>query len=130
MAQKATIYDLPAAGSAPVVVRCTQVSRQMFVQESGLAADFQGITMSLLTPKGFGKYDVGNTFTIPPSELLEPYLIAGAPGDRDPYAPPIGNGGSSPNPVSPGGPVTEGTVIFQATSATATPTTIVVTEWN
>lgn len=128
--QRATTYNLPAAGSAPVVVRCTMVSRQMFVQESGLDAAFQGITMALLTPLGFGKVAVGDTFTIPPAELLEPYLIAGAPNDHDPNAPPIGNGGSSPNPVGPGGPVTLGTPIFQATSATSTPTTIVVTEWN
>jgi hypothetical protein len=128
--QKATTYDLPAAGSAPVVVRCTQVTRRMLVQESGVAADFQGITMALLTPNGFGKYMVGDEFTIPPSELLEPYLIAGAALDHDPHGFPIGNGGSYPDPVSPGGPVTQGTVVFQATSATATPTKIVVTEWN
>ena len=128
--QKTTTYNLPAAGSAPVVVRCTLLSRQMFVQESGVATDFQGMTMQLLTSLGFGQVAVGGAFTVPPTELLEPYLIAGAPNDHDPYAPPIGNGGSYPNPVGPGGPVTQGTPIFQATSATATPTTIVVTEWN
>lgn len=128
--QKATTYELPVAGAAPLVIRCTMVTRQMFVQESGLAADFQGITLQLLQPKGFGQVAAGDQFTIPPTELLEPYLIAGAPGDHDPHAPPIGNGGSSPNPVSPGGPVTQGTPVFQATSATATATKIVVTEWN
>lgn len=128
--QKATTYNLPALGGMPVVVRCTMVSRQMFVQESGLDASFQGITMAMLTPQGFGNMAVGNTFTIPPAELLEPYLIAGAPNDHDPNAPPLGNGGSYPNRVGPGGPVTQGTPIFQATSATGNPTTIVVTEWN
>lgn len=128
--QKATTYNLPAAGQPPLVIRCTMVTRQMFVQESGLSAAFQGITLQLLTSNGFGRVTAGDAFTIPPSELLEPYLIAGAPNDHDPHAPPIGNGGSSPNPVSPGGPVTQGTPVFQATSATATPTTIVVTEWN
>ncbi len=128
--QRATTYNLPAAGSAPVVVRCTMVSRQMFVQESGLDAAFQGITMALLTPLGFGKVAVGDTFTIPPTELLEPYLIAGAPNDHDPNAPPIGNGGSSPNPVGTGGPVTLGTPSCPATSAPATATTNGGTEGN
>ena len=128
--QKVTTYDLPAAGAAPLVIRCTMITRQMLVQESGLDAAFQGMVIQLLTSTGFGVVAVGDAFTIPPSENLQPYLIAGAPNDHDPNAPPIGNGGSGGVPVAPGGPVTLGTPIFQATSATATPTTIAVTESN
>lgn len=128
--QKATTYDLPALNANPVTVKCTMVTRRMLVQESGLSAAFQGITMRLGVSSGFGQVTWGDWFTIPPSELLEPYVIEGAPGDRDPHAPPLGNGGSYPFPCAPGGPVTTGTPVFQATSATATPTAIVVTEQN
>ena len=130
--QKVTTYVLPAAGGVPVVVRCTMVTRKMSVQEDGRAnaGVFQGLILQLLTSNGFGDLSVGDSFAIPPNQLLEPYVIEGAPSDRDPNAPPLGNGGSSPYPCAPGGPITHGTPVFQATSASANPTTIVVTEQN
>lgn len=127
--QKVTTYNLPALNANPVTVRCTMVTRKMSVQESAAAdANFQGVTMRLGVSNGFGQVTWGDWFTIAKDALLEPYVIEGAPNDHDPNAPPLGNGGSSPYPVSPGGPVTQGTPVFQATSATATPTTIMVTE--
>lgn len=59
----------------------------------------------------------------------EPILIEGYPGDHPPNTAPIGNGGSYPLPVCPGGPVTDGTPILQIKSATANATTINITEW-
>jgi len=59
----------------------------------------------------------------------EPILIEGYPGDHPPNVAPLGNGGSYPNAVCPGGPVTDGTPILQIRSATASATTINVTEW-
>ena len=59
----------------------------------------------------------------------EPILIEGYPGDHPPNTAPLGNGGSYPNPVCPGGPVTDGTPILQIKSATANATTINITEW-
>lgn len=133
--QKVSIYNLPAAGSAnPTTVRCTMVTRKMAVTEDGSAnaGVFQGVMYRLPLPNSlaFGDTQWGPWATVPPNELLEPIIFEGAPNDHDPNAPPIGNGGSSPYPVAPGGPVTLGTVIFQATSMTANPTTVNVTEWN
>lgn len=122
--QKTTQYNLPAAGAAPVIIRTTQVSSRLLLQEDGAAAGgaVQGFIYWPLTPLGSGLNKVGPKITVAPQQ--EPVLIAGYPGDHPPNQDPIGNGGSSPFPVGPGGPVTLGTAICQATSATATPTVV------
>jgi hypothetical protein len=88
---------------------------------------FQGLIYQLLTSTGFGQYTVGPAVTV--QDPLEPIVIAGYPGDHPPNTVPIGNGGSAPNPVGPGGPVTLGTPVIQLTSASAAATEIQVTEW-
>lgn len=131
MAQKVTEYTLPAAGGAPTIVKCTMVTSRMEIIEDGSvnAGVPQGLIGSLLYPTGFGTYTVGPVFEILPG-TEEPYVIAGYPGDHPPNTAPIGNGGSSPYPVSPGGPVTTGTRVAQFTSATASTTKLRVTEWS
>ena len=130
--QKVRLIQIPANGGVPVVVRCSMVTRKMTVQEdmSGNAGVFQGIRYQLLQPCGFGIITGSDWIEVSPNELLEPIVFEGAPNDHDPNAPPLGNGGSFPNPVGPGGPVTLGTPIFQVTSAGGNPTAIEVTEWN
>lgn len=131
MSMVVTTYALPAAGGAPVVVRCTQLTSRMEISESVVAsADMQGLVGQMLKSTGFGTVQVGEAFDIPPSQSLEPFVIAGYPGDHPPNTVPIGNGGSTPFPVSPGGPVTLGTPTSQWTSASATPTTIKVVEYS
>lgn len=130
MPQVSRVIALPATGGAPVVVRCTRLTSRMEIQESSTtSAGMQGIEYSLLTPTGFGKYTVGPVIDVPPSQSLEPIVVAGYPGDHPPNTVPIGNGGSGGQPVGPGGPATQGTVVFQATSASGSVTSIVVTEW-
>ncbi len=131
MAQVARVIAVPAAGGAPVVIRCTQLSTRMTIQEDGAAnGGFQqGLIIQLLTPKQFGQFSVGPTQQIPPNLSLEPVLVAGYPGDHPPNTVPIGNGGSGGQPVGPGGPATLGTPIVQVTSA-GLATSIDVTEWN
>lgn len=127
---------LPARGGVPVVVRCSFVSSRMLVQEDGSAnaGVQQGIAISLLYPTSADsptpalEWTVGPQFVIAPANSLEPFLIAGYPGDHPPNTVPIGNGGSFPYPCAPGGPVTHGTPVFQATSGSATPTVIDVIE--
>lgn len=131
--QKASLYNLPANGGNPVVIRCTMVTRKALMQEdaSGNGGVFQGIRYQLpQSINGFGQVTWGPWIEVPPNELLEPVVFEGAPGDRDPHAPPIGNGGSYPYPVAPGGPVTLGTPLCQATSVSANAITVNVTEWN
>lgn len=127
--QKTTQYNAPAAGGNPVVIRCTQVSSRMSLQEDapgGEAYVFQGFIYQLATMLGNGTYSLGPAIHVAPTE--EPVTIAGYPGDHPPNTVPIGNGGSSPFPVCPGGPVTHGTVICVATSATGTAIVIDATE--
>ena len=130
MPEVQTAYTAPAAGSAPLVVRCTRVtSRMTFVEANATNTGPFGLIYNLLTALPFGKYTVGPTVMIPAQYEPEPTLIAGYPGDHPPNTVPIGNGGSGGQPVAPGGPETLGTPIFQVTSASATPTTVLVTEW-
>src|SRR5580658_6612419 len=131
MAQVERVIAVPAAGSAPVVIRCSQLSTRMTIKESAAADDdVQGLIYSLLTPLPFGQVTVGPVVSVPPDFEPKEILVAGYPGDHPPNTVPIGNGGSGGQPVSPGGPETLGTPIVQVTSATATPTSVVVTEWN
>lgn len=125
--QKVTQYALNAVGGAWTLIRCTQVSSRMLLQEdSATNAGLQGIAYQMAIPQGDGTFDYGPTLLVPPQ--LEPTLIAGYPGDHPPNTVPIGNGGSYPYPVAPGGPVTHGTIICRATSASATATTVDVIE--
>jgi hypothetical protein len=133
MAQKVRLIALPVVGSAPVVIRCTQVtSRMEITEDSGLNAGVQqGLQGNFLTSNGQGGVTAGPLLTWIPNanDLQEPIVIAGYPGDHPPNTVPIGNGGSSPYPVSAGGPVTLGTRIIQLTSASATATQVRVVEW-
>ena len=130
--QKTRVINVPAAGGVPVVIRCTMVTEAMTIQEDGSANNGfqQGLIYNVLTPKKSATanaWTVGPAIQVPPGQ--EPIVFAGYPGDHPPNTVPIGKGGSSPFPVCPGGPVTLGTPICQITSATATATTIDVTEW-
>lgn len=127
MPQVVSVYAIPAAGAAPVVIRCTRVTSRMEIVETvaaGLGA--QGLDYSLLTPTQFGNFTVGPVVTAAPFDEI---LIAGYPGDHPPNTVPIGNGGSGSQPVSPGGPQTLGTPVVQLTSATAVATSVACTEW-
>jgi hypothetical protein len=102
----------------------------MEIQESvATAAAAQGLEYQLLTPTQFGNFTAGDSVLIPPSQSLEPLIIAGYKGDHPPNAVPIGNGGSGSQPVAPGGPQTLGTPVVQMTSASASTTEVAVTEW-
>ena len=127
--QKTTQVAVPAAGSAPVVIRCSMMTAVMSIVEDGAAngGALQGLVVEDLTSKGFGAVTVGVARNLPPTQ--EP-LVYGTPNDHDPHKPPIGNGGSGGVPVSPGGPTTIGTPICQLTSASANATVVNVTEWN
>ena len=125
--QKVTQYTAPKDSDPPVLVRCTQVSSRMQIQEDAATlAAMQGFIYALAYLKGGGDIVWSDDVTVPPQ--LEPTLIAGYPGDHPPNTVPIGNGGSAPYPVAPGGPVTQGTVICRVRSATGSATTINVTE--
>jgi hypothetical protein len=122
MSQITRVIPIPAAGGNPVVVRCKITSSRMTVQEDGAsnAGQQQGLIINILTPTSSDSanaWTVGPAIQIPPNLSLEPFLIAGYPGDHPPNTVPIGNGGSSPYPCAPGGPVTHGTPMFQVTSA-------------
>lgn len=126
MPQKVTIYAIPAAGSPPVVIRCTRVTSRMEIVEN---PGYQGLIAQDLTSTGqktLASYTVGPAYDVQPDQ--EPLVFAGYPGDHPPNTVPIGTGGSSPDPVGPGGPVTLGTPIVQLTSLTATATSVRVTE--
>lgn len=133
MTQRVSLYVLPAVGGAPVVIRCTQVTSRMEIIEDGTltTGTMQGLQGSFLTPNGQGGWTVGGVTDFPPNanNEQEPILIAGYPGDHPPNTVPIGNGGSAPYPVAPGGPVTHGTPIIQLTSMTAEPVQVRVAEW-
>lgn len=141
MGQKVRVIPVPAAGGVPVVIRCTQVTTRMTIQEStateatapaGNTATVpaQGLVISLLTPEA---NNLPNSWTVGPAlnifAFFEPFVVAGYPGDHPPNTVPIGNGGSFPYPCAPGGPVTTGTPICQVTSG-GTATDIIVTEWD
>ena len=128
MTQVTTQYAAPAAGGNAVVVRCTQVSSRMRLQEdpSLNAGVLQGFIYRQATMQGNRLYTLGPPVAIGPTQ--EPELIAGYPGDHPPNTVPIGNGGSAPFPVCPGGPVTHGTVICVVTSLTASAILINATE--
>jgi hypothetical protein len=140
MDMRVRTFVVPALGGVPVVVRCSFTSSRMLVQEAvaGTAtvpAIQTGLSISLLYPNSNTsnnpalEWTVGPPFIIPGGENLEPFLIAGYPGDHPPNTVPIGNGGSFPYPCAPGGPVTLGTPVFQVTSALAgVGTTIIVIE--
>lgn len=128
MPQVTNVYDIPAAGGAPVIIRCTRITSRMEIRESVDTDDGeQGVIYEQLTPQSFGVNTVGPAVEYPPDQY--PLLFAGYPGDHPPNTVPIGNGGSGSQPVAPGGPQTLGTAICQLTSLTATPTTVSVTEW-
>lgn len=131
--QRATTYAIPAEGGNPVILRCTMVTRKVAIVEdaSGNGGVMQGLRYQLpQSINGFGVVTWGDWIEVPPSDSLEPIIITGGPDDHDPTAPPVGNGGSYPYPVSPGGPVTLGTPICQITSLGANATVVAVTEWN
>lgn len=137
MPQVINVYNLAAAGGAPLIIRCTRVTSRMEIIEDGSAnGGFQqGLIGQQLTPVGFGVNTVGSTFNVAPNVDDEPLVFAGYSGDTEPHTVPIGNGGSgtdrlgNPQPVSPGGPATLGTAIVQLTSASANTTKVRVTEW-
>lgn len=124
MPQNVRVIALPVAGGNPVVIRCTRVTSRMEIIES---PGFQGLIAQNLTPTQFGNYTVGPAYTV--QDSAQPLVFAGYPGDHPPNTVPIGNGGSGGNPVGPGGPATQGTVIVQLTSASANTTSVRVTEW-
>lgn len=123
MGQIQHAYAVPALGAAPLVIRCTKVTSKMVVEETPTNNDFQGLSGNRLKALAFGA-----VFVEPLFATTAPIVIEGYPGDHPPHTVPIGNGGSSPLPVGPGGPVTMGTKVLQLTSATATPTNVLVTE--
>lgn len=135
--QKVRKLAVPAAGAAPLVVRCTMVTTRMEIREdaSANAGVAQGLIYQLYQPlkvasanQGVGELAPGDTIQVLPGS--EPIVIAGHLVDHSPHKEPIGNGGSAPFPVAPGGPVTHGTKIIQLTSASGNATSIDVTEWN
>lgn len=123
MPQVVNVYQLNAAGGAPVVIRCTRLTSRMEIRES---PGFQGLIYQQLTPTQFGNFLVGPTVELQDSQ--EPLVFAGYTGDHPPNTVPIGNGGSGGQPVSPGGPQTLGTPIVQLTSLGAA-TAVAVVEW-
>ncbi len=132
--QRTRVISVPASTGTPVVIRCTQVSSRLTIQEDGSAnsGTAQGLIYSVLTPTGSASanaWTVGAAVQVSPALSTEPILVAGYPGDHPPNTVLIGNGGSYPYPVCPGGPVTHGTPIVQVTSASGNATVIDVTEW-
>lgn len=130
--QKVSQYAINGNGGAFTKIRCTLGStRRMSIVEDGAAnaGTQQGLQYQLVTNKG-GDLTFSPTVQVPPDLSLEPIIIEGGVGDHAPNREPIGTGGSSPFPVSPGGPVTNGTIVLQIRSASATATTIDVTEWD
>jgi hypothetical protein len=129
MAQKFRTIAVPAAGGAAVVIRCTQMTEAMSISESGLTP--QGFIYQALTPTNAAvanAWTVGPAIIVPANSPLQPIIFQQKLNDHSPNRINIGGPGSFPNPVAPGGPVTNGTPIVQVTSATATPTTITVIE--
>lgn len=131
--QKTRVINVPAAGGVPVVIRCTMLTEAMTIQEDGSANNGfqQGLIYNMLTPMSSAtrtSWTVGSAIQIPPNVSLEPIIFQSKRNDHSPNRQPIGNGGSSPYPVCPGGPVTTGTPICQVTSASALATVIDVTE--
>jgi len=124
MPQNVSVYAIPAAGSTPVIIRCTRVTNRMEITEQ---PGFQGLIYQQLTPKGFGVNTVGPAVEVQDSQ--QPIVFAGGKGDHSPNAAPIGNGGSGSQPVAPGGPETLGTPICQLTSASAVATSVSVVEY-
>lgn len=122
MSQKTRLIEVPAAGGDPVIIRCTQITTKISIQEDGSANGGvrQGLIYQRLTSTGHGQVTVGPAVTVLPAQ--EPIVFEDGM--------PIGNGGSSPYPVSPGGPVTQGTPICQMTSVSDNATAVDVTEWN
>ncbi len=131
--QNTRVVAVPAAGGVPVVIRCTQMTEAMTIQEDGSANNGfqQGLIYNVLTPT---KSATGNAWTVGPAiqvaanVSLEPIVFQSKRNDHSPNREPIGSGGSAPYPVCPGGPVTNGTPICKVTSASALATTIDVTE--
>lgn len=132
MSQISRLIAIPAAGGVPVVIRCTMVTEAMTIQEDGSMNNGfqQGLIYSQLTSTGAlgpNAWTVGPALTVPPNLGLEPIIFQQKRNDHSPDRSPIGNGGSAPYPVGPGGPVTHGTPICQITSA-GLATKIIVTE--
>lgn len=133
MGQVSRVIAINAAAGAYTVIRCSKTSSRMEIFEAGdqNGGFQQGLTYQLLTPKSAdaaSAWTAGPAVNVPPNLSLEPILIAGYPGDHPPNTVPIGNGGSSPYPCAPGGPVTLGTPIVQIKSL-GLATNVVVTEW-
>ena len=130
MSQKTTQYAINGSGGAWTQIRCTLgATRRMSIQEDGAAN--AGVQQGLQYQQG--KNDghtvhYGSTIAIPADLALEPFVIEAGVGDHAPNREPLGTGGSYPYPVSPGGPVTHGTIVLQIKSLTATATVIDVTE--
>ena len=139
---------LNAVGGAFTLVRCSLgCTTKMKIVEDGSANGGvqQGLEYNLLRLPFPGEVPATTevivdtsgykrVYVVEPLQTLafgngEPILIEGYPGDHPPNTAPLGNGGSYPNPVCPGGPVTDGTPILQIKSATANATTINITEW-
>jgi hypothetical protein len=139
-----------AAGGELTLIRCSLgCTTKMKIVEDGSANGGvqQGLQYNLLRLPFPGENTAAETtivvvdrsgysrlYVVEPTQTLafgngEPILIEGYPGDHPPNTAPIGNGGSYPNPVCPGGPVTDGTPILQIISNTADATTINITEW-
>lgn len=123
--QKTRQININGSAGAFTKIRCSIMAFRMLIQED-LAANAgvaQGLQYQMATT-------VGADVTYGPTlETGEPIEIVGSAGDTNPHKEPIGSGGSSPNPVAPGGPVTTGTIILQIKSASATATVIDVAEW-
>ena len=139
MGQVTRVIAIPASTGVPTVIRCTRVTSRMQIVEDGAAnaGVQQGLTYQQLTPNSTtapqtaanpNEWTVGPAIQIPPNVSLEPIIFQSKRNDHSPNRQPIGNGGSSPYPVCPGGPVTTGTPICQVTSASALATVIDVTE--
>jgi|GEM_PF-2479594 len=130
--QKTRLIPVNANNGAWTMIRCTIFATKMAIVEDGSAnaGVQQGLEYQLLTHAGNDNIAAGPTITVPANLSQEPIMIEGYPGDHPPSTVPIGNGGSTPYPVSPGGPVTQGTPVIQVRSASANATTVAVTEWS
>lgn len=135
-----------AAGGGFTLVRCSLGgTTKMKIVEDGASNGGvqQGLQYNLLRLPNAGEVGTllvvdrsgySRLYVVEPTQTLpfgngEPILIEGYPGDHPPNTAPIGNGGSYPNPMCPGGPVTDGTPLLQIISNTADATTINITEW-
>ena len=115
---KRNVYALPAAGSAAVTVSATQASRLVNVAENTNTP--QGILLF------FAQDNYTQGYTVTPAR--EPYKIGNEVARGRGRGPWVG----LPVQMDQGGTVTlrPATVLFKATSATGTATSIAVEEWD